>query len=60
MLEWTASWSGRRLNYDYKIQVVCEVGGVGGCSCPAMEACLPDVSGCYIVVDGIATMSCGF
>ncbi|KAG0568760.1 hypothetical protein M758_6G043000 [Ceratodon purpureus] len=53
-------WPGMRLNCPSNTQVECEVGGVGGCSCLAMEACLPEVSGCFIVVNGIATKSCGF
>ncbi|KAG0504241.1 hypothetical protein M758_6G043000 [Ceratodon purpureus] len=55
-----ACWPGMRLNCPSNTQVECEVGGVGGCSCLAMEACLPEVSGCFIVVNGIATKSCGF
>jgi hypothetical protein len=48
------------LNCASDTQVECEVGGVGGCNCLAMEACLPEVSGCYVVVNGVATTSCGF
>ncbi|XP_024359541.1 uncharacterized protein [Physcomitrium patens] len=53
-------WPGIRANCHSNTQVECEVGGVAGCSCLAMEACLPEVSGCFIVVNGISTKSCGF
>lgn len=55
-----ACWPGIRANCHSNTQVECEVGGVAGCSCLAMEACLPEVSGCFIVVNGISTKSCGF
>ena len=55
-----ACWPGMRVNCPPDMQVECEVGGVGGCDCLAMASCVPQVSGCFVVVDGMAIRSCGF
>lgn len=55
-----ACWPGMRVNCPPDMQVECEVGGVGGCDCVAMASCVPQVSGCFVVVDGMAIRSCGF